>query len=160
MSKKLAVVALGGNALLRGDQLGTIEEQEQNTTDTLENLIFLIREGYDLVITHGNGPQVGNILMRNDAGEQMYGIADRMPIDICVADSQGGSRTHDRAHVQNMSSNSHGYKKDAVCLVTTVVVDKDDPAFSDPQKRLGERFTRRSRPMSSPGQRDGCSGKR
>ena len=89
MSKKLAVIALGGNALLRGDQVGTIDEQEQNTTDTLENLVFLLREGYDLVITHGNGPQVGNILMRNDAGEQMYGIA-QMPIDICVADSQGG----------------------------------------------------------------------
>jgi carbamate kinase len=89
MDKKLAVIALGGNALLRGDQVGTIEEQEQNTTDTLENLVFLIREGYDLVLTHGNGPQVGNILMRNDAGEQLYDIA-QMPIDICVADSQGG----------------------------------------------------------------------
>jgi carbamate kinase len=71
MEKKLAVVALGGNALLRGDQAGTIDEQEQNTTETLENLIFLINDGYDLVITHGNGPQVGNILMRNDAGEQL-----------------------------------------------------------------------------------------
>jgi carbamate kinase len=70
MSNKLAVVALEGNALLRGDQAGTIEEQEQNTMDTLENLVFLIKEGYNLVITHGNGPQVGNILMRNDAGEQ------------------------------------------------------------------------------------------
>ena len=69
---KLAVVALGGNAILRGDQLGTIEEQEQNTTDTLRNVMYLIKEGYKLVITHGNGPQVGNILMRNDAGEQMY----------------------------------------------------------------------------------------
>jgi len=89
MKKKLAVVALGGNALLRDNQLGTIEEQEKNTTETLENLIFLVRQGYDLVITHGNGPQVGNILMRNDAGEQLYDIA-QMPIDICVADSQGG----------------------------------------------------------------------
>ncbi|MBN1821564.1 MAG: carbamate kinase, partial [Prolixibacteraceae bacterium] len=64
---KLAVVALGGNALLRGDETGTIEEQEKNATETLENLIFLIKDGFDLVITHGNGPQVGNILMRNDA---------------------------------------------------------------------------------------------
>ena len=86
---KLAVVALGGNALLRGDEKGTIEQQETNTMDTLENLVFLLKEGYDLVITHGNGPQVGNILMRNDAGEQMYGIAP-MPLDVCVADSQGG----------------------------------------------------------------------
>jgi len=54
---KLAVTALGGNALLREDEKGTIEEQEKNTAETIENLIFLIREGYDLVITHGNGPQ-------------------------------------------------------------------------------------------------------
>ena len=81
MKRKLAVVALGGNALLRGEQAGTIDEQEENTTATLENLVFLIREGYDLIITHGNGPQVGNILMRNDAGEQMYNIA-QMPVDI------------------------------------------------------------------------------
>ena len=140
MSKKLAVVALGGNALLRGDQVGTIEEQEQNTTDTLENLIFLIKEGYDLVITHGNGPQVGNILMRNDAGEQMYGIA-QMPIDICVADSQGGIGYMIERMFKNVL-NRHGINKNVVCLVTTVVVDKDDPAFSDPQKRVGKIYTR------------------
>mgnify|MGYP004487256627 CR=1 FL=1 len=68
MEKKLAVVALGGNALLRGNQKGTIEEQNANTVDTLENLIYLIKEGYNLIISHGNGPQVGNILMSDDAG--------------------------------------------------------------------------------------------
>ena len=140
MSKKLAVIALGGNALLRGDQVGTIEEQEQNTTDTLENLIFLIKDGYDLVITHGNGPQVGNILMRNDAGEQMYGIA-QMPIDICVADSQGGIGYMIERMFKNVL-NKHNIRKNVVCLVTTVVVDKDDPAFSDPQKRVGKIYTR------------------
>ena len=136
MGKKLAVVALGGNALLRGDQLGTIDEQEKNTTDTLENLIFLIRDGYDLVITHGNGPQVGNILMRNDAGEQMYGIA-QMPIDICVADSQGGIGYMVERMFRNVL-NKHGIKKNVVCIVTQVLVDKDDPAFGDPQKRVGK----------------------
>jgi carbamate kinase len=140
MSNKLAVVALGGNALLRGDQIGTIEEQEQNTTDTLENLIFLIREGYDLVITHGNGPQVGNILMRNDAGEHMYGIA-QMPLDICVADSQGGIGYMIERMFRNVL-NRHGIEKNVVCLVTTVLVDKDDPAFSDPQKRVGKIYTK------------------
>jgi carbamate kinase len=140
MSKKLAVIALGGNALLRGDQVGTIEEQEQNTTDTLENLIFLIKEGYDLVITHGNGPQVGNILMRNDAGEQLYGIA-QMPIDICVADSQGGIGYMIERMFKNVL-NRHGIRKNVVCLVTTVVVNKDDPAFSDPQKRVGKIYSR------------------
>ncbi len=140
MSKKLAVIALGGNALLRGDQVGTIEEQEQNTTDTLENLIFLINEGHDLVITHGNGPQVGNILMRNDAGEQLYGIA-QMPIDICVADSQGGIGYMIERMFRNVL-NRHGINKNVVCLVTTVVVNKDDPAFSDPQKRVGKIYSR------------------
>jgi carbamate kinase len=140
MEKKLAVVALGGNALLRGDQLGTIDEQEKNTNDTLENLIFLIRQGYDLVITHGNGPQVGNILMRNDAGEQMYGIA-QMPIDICVADSQGGIGYMIERMLRNVL-NKHGIKKNVVCIITQVLVDKDDPAFGDPQKRVGKIYSK------------------
>jgi carbamate kinase len=140
MEKKLAVVALGGNALLRGDQLGTIDEQEKNTTDTLENLVFLIRQGYDIVITHGNGPQVGNILMRNDAGELMYGIA-QMPIDICVADSQGGIGYMIERMFRNVL-NKHGIKKNVVCIVTQVLVDKDDPAFSDPQKRVGKIYNK------------------
>ena len=65
MEKKLAVVALGGNALLRGNQKGTIEEQNANTVDTLENLVFLLKDGYNLIISHGNGPQLGNVLMDN-----------------------------------------------------------------------------------------------
>src|SRR5512133_2766856 len=140
MKKKLAVVALGGNALLRGDQAGTIDEQEQNTTETLENLVFLINEGYDIVITHGNGPQVGNILMRNDAGEQMYGIV-HMPIDICVADSQGGIGYMIERMLRNVL-NKHGIKRNVICIVTQVLVDKDDPAFGDPQKRIGKIYSR------------------
>lgn len=141
MKKKLAVVALGGNALLRGDQAGTIDEQEQNTTDTLENLIFLIKEGYDLVITHGNGPQVGNILMRNDAGEQVYNIA-QMPVDICVADSQGGIGYMIERMFRNVL-NRHGIEKNVVCVVTSVLVDINDHAFSDPQKRIGKIYTKK-----------------
>ena len=140
MKKKLAVVALGGNALLRDNQLGTIEEQEKNTTETLENLIFLISQGYNLVITHGNGPQVGNILMRNDAGEQMYNIA-QMPIDICVADSQGGIGYMIERMLRNVL-NKHGIRKDVVCIVSQVLVDKDDPAFKDPQKRVGKIYNK------------------
>ncbi|HUX56619.1 MAG TPA: carbamate kinase [Bacteroidales bacterium] len=140
MVKKLAVVALGGNALLRGDQIGTIDEQEQNTTETLENLVFLIEEGYDLVITHGNGPQVGNILMRNDAGEQLYNIA-QMPIDICVADSQGGIGYMIERMLRNVLT-KHGIDKNIICLVTQVLVDINDPAFSDPQKRVGKIYSK------------------
>ena len=87
--KKIAVVALGGNALLRGSEMGTIQQQEKNTYDTCKNLINIISKDYGLVITHGNGPQIGNILLRNEAGYENYKIS-KMPIDICVADSQGG----------------------------------------------------------------------
>lgn len=139
INRKLAVVALGGNALLRGDQIGTIDEQEENTAQTLENLIFLINEGYNLIITHGNGPQVGNILMRNDAGEQMYGIA-QMPIDVCVADSQGGIGYMIERIFRNVL-NKHGIDKNVICLVTQVLVDVNDPAFTDPQKRIGKIYT-------------------
>jgi carbamate kinase len=133
--KKVAVVALGGNALLRGDQAGTIEEQEQNTTDTLENLVHLINDGYELVLTHGNGPQVGNILMRNDAGDSVYNIP-QMPLDICVADSQGGIGYMIERMLRNVLT-KHGIDKEIVTLVTQVLVDKDDPAFSNPTKRVG-----------------------
>ncbi len=137
---KLAVVALGGNALLRGDQVGTIEEQEKNATDTLENLVYLIKDGYDIVIGHGNGPQVGNILMRNDAGEENYKIP-QMPLDVCVADSQGGIGYMIERMLRNVL-NKHGIKKEIVTLVTQVEVDKDDPAFQDPQKRVGKIYNK------------------
>jgi carbamate kinase len=140
MEKKLAVVALGGNALLRGDQVGTIDEQEENTTLTLENLVFLINEGYNIVITHGNGPQVGNILMRNDAGEQLYNIA-QMPVDICVADSQGGIGYMIERMFRNVL-NKHGITKNVICIVTQVIVDKNDQAFFNPQKRIGKIYTK------------------
>jgi carbamate kinase len=137
---KLAVLALGGNALLRGDQDGTIEEQEQNTKDTLENLMYLIKEGYNIVLSHGNGPQVGNILMRNDAGFENYGIP-QMPLDICVADSQGGIGYMIERILRNVLED-HGLKKDVVTMVTQVVVDKDDSAFKNPTKRVGKIYTK------------------
>lgn len=140
MKNKLAVVALGGNALLRDNQQGTIEEQEKNTTETLENLVFLVNEGYDLVITHGNGPQVGNILMRNDAGEQVYNIS-QMPLDICVADSQGGIGYMIERMLRNVL-NKHGIRKNVLCIVTEVIVDINDSAFTDPQKRIGKIYTK------------------
>ena len=137
--KKLAVVALGGNALLREKESGTIEQQEQNATDTLENLVWMLKEGYELVITHGNGPQVGNILMRNDAGEQMYGIAP-MPLDICVADSQGGIGYMIERMFRNVLK-KHGIRKNIITMVTLIEVDKNDPAFQNPAKRIGKMYS-------------------
>ncbi|MCG6190153.1 carbamate kinase [Maribellus maritimus] len=139
--KKLAVVALGGNAILRENEEGTIEQQEQNSTETLENLVHLINDGYELVITHGNGPQVGNILMRNDAGEQVYNIAP-MPLDICVADSQGGIGYMLERMMRNVL-NQHGIQKNVITMVTLVEVDRNDPAFSNPSKRIGKLYTQK-----------------
>jgi carbamate kinase len=132
---RLAVIAMGGNALLRDNQIGTIDEQEQNTTDTLENLVHLIREGYNLVITHGNGPQVGNILMRNDAGESVYGIP-QMPLDICVADSQGGIGYMIERMLRNVL-HKHGIQREVVTLMTMALVKEDDQAFKHPSKQIG-----------------------
>lgn len=135
----LAVIALGGNALLRDNQLGTIDEQEQNTYDTLENIVFLIRKGYNIVITHGNGPQVGNILMQTDAGEQLYGIP-QMPVDICVADSQGGVGYMIERMLRNVLKNHH-ISREVVTLITLTLVDPADPAFQNPTKRVGKKYT-------------------
>lgn len=136
--KKLAVVAFGGNAILRDNEEGTIEQQEKNATETLENLIHLIKDGYELVITHGNGPQVGNILMRNDAGEEMYQIP-AMPLDICVADSQGGIGYMIERMMRNVL-NKHGIRKNVITMVTLVEVDEHDPAFLNPAKRIGKTY--------------------
>src|SRR6056297_2479140 len=138
--RKLAVIALGGNALIRGDQAGTIEEQEQNVTDTLENLLFLLEEDYHIVISHGNGPQVGNLLMKNDAGEHMYDLP-QMPLDVCVADTQGEIGYMIERMMLNLLK-KHNIDKEVVTLVTQVEVDKDDPAFKDPQKRVGKIYNK------------------
>ncbi len=136
----LALVALGGNALLRDGQQGTINEQNENTVRTLESLMFLVEQGYNLVITHGNGPQVGNIMLRNDAGEMQYGIA-QMPLDICVADSQGGIGYMIERNLHNVL-NRHGLVRNVITLVTQVLVEPDDEAFRNPAKRIGRKFTK------------------
>lgn len=138
--KKIAVVALGGNALLRENETGTIEQQEENTTDTLENLIFLLNQGFELVITHGNGPQVGNILMRNEAGQQIYNIAP-MPLDICVADSQGGIGYMIERMMRNVLR-KHDIRKNIITLVTMATVNPNDPAFTRPTKGIGKIYSK------------------
>ncbi|MDR2927009.1 MAG: carbamate kinase [Cytophagaceae bacterium] len=137
---KLAVIALGGNALLRDNQAGTIEEQEANTTETLENIIFLLNEGYNLVLTHGNGPQVGNIVMQNDAGEQMYDIP-QMPLDICVASTQGSIGYMIERCLRNVLR-KHGIQRNVLSLISTVEVNPDDEAFNNPTKRTGRIYSK------------------
>ncbi len=135
MANKLAVIALGGNALLRGEQKGTIEEQEKNTYDTLKNVVYLMKEGYDIILNHGNGPQVGNILMRNDAGEEVYNIP-QMPLDVCVADSQGGIGYMIERMLRNVMI-EEGVERDIITIVTQVIVDKNDNAFQNLTKPVG-----------------------
>lgn len=136
MNKKLAVIALGGNALLRANQRGTIEEQEQASEDTMRNLIYLLREGYELIITHGNGPQVGNIMMQNDAGQIMYDLP-AMPLDVCVADSQGSIAYIIERQLRNVLREA-GIQKDVMSIITEVMVDINDPAFKNPTKAIGK----------------------
>lgn len=133
--KKLAVVAFGGNALLRGNQIGTITEQEKNAYDACLNLVQLLKSGYNIVVTHGNGPQVGNILLRNEAGNSVFKIP-KMPLDICVADSQGGIGYMLEQQLRNVLA-EHKIKKEVITIVTQVVVDKNDPAFKEPSKPVG-----------------------
>jgi carbamate kinase len=135
MNKKIAVVALGGNALLRGNEIGTIQQQEKNTYDTFIHLLKLLKNGYELVITHGNGPQVGNIMLRNEAGFREYKIP-QMPLDICVADSQGGIGYMIERQIKNILQ-EHKIKKNVVTIVTQVLVDKNDTAFIEPTKPVG-----------------------
>ncbi|HQJ45819.1 MAG TPA: carbamate kinase, partial [Ignavibacteriaceae bacterium] len=133
--KKTAVVAFGGNALLRGDEIGTIQQQEKNTYNTCINLVNLIKDDYNIVITHGNGPQVGNIMLRNEAGYNSYKIP-KMPLDICVADSQGGIGYMIERQMINILR-EHKIKKNVITIVTQVLVDQNDPAFQNPAKPVG-----------------------
>ena len=88
MAAKLAMIAFGGNALLRAGQKGTFPEQLENVERTCENLVPLLEKGYNVVIGHGNGPQVGNGLLRHQAGEKEYGLPAQ-PMDFCGAETQG-----------------------------------------------------------------------
>jgi carbamate kinase len=139
--KKLAVVALGGNALLRGDQRGTIDEQELNAYETSEKLLVLIKEKqYNLVVTHGNGPQVGNLLLNNDAGHKMYGLPE-MPLDICVAYSQGFIGYLIEQQLRNVLMHND-LDRDILTIITQVLVNKDDKAFQNPTKPIGPYYTK------------------
>lgn len=138
--KKLSVIAFGGNALLKSGQKGTIDEQEQNVYETCQHLVPLIKSGYDIVIGHGNGPQVGNVLLQHEAGHQVYDLP-KQPIDFCVAETQGSIGFMIEQQLRNVLA-EHGIQKNIVTLVTQVVVDKKDPAFKNPTKPVGPYYTK------------------
>lgn len=138
--KKLAVVAFGGNALIMPGEKGTIEEQESNAYKTSERLMQLINRDYNLVITHGNGPQVGNIMLANLAGKKTFDLPE-MPLDISVAYSQGFIGYIIEQQLRNVLK-AHDMDRDIISLITRVIVTKDDPAFQNPQKPIGPYYSK------------------
>lgn len=132
MSKKV-VVALGGNAILQAGQEGTFENQYNNIKGTANYLAKLIKEGYELVIMHGNGPQVGNILLQN---EEAKDVVPALPLDAISAESQGFIG-YMMLQALEEELQAAGVEKNVVNLVTRTVVSKDDEDFKDPSKPIG-----------------------
>ncbi len=138
MSSKTALLAIGGNSLIRAGQRGTIEEQFKNARMTAEYVAELIKMGFNLVITHGNGPQVGAQLIRSELGSsQVYS----MPLDVCVASTQGEIGYILQSSIQK-SLREKGIKNPVLTVITQVVVSEDDPAFKKPTKPVGPFYTR------------------
>jgi len=137
---KLAVIAFGGNALLRSGQKGTYQEQIQNVTETCESLIHLVHAGYNIVIGHGNGPQVGNVMLQHEAGQQVFGL-EAMPMDFCVSETQGSIGYLIEQGFRNVFA-KNGIQRNVVTLVTNVLVDKNDPMFQNPTKPVGPYYTK------------------
>lgn len=132
---KLVVVALGGNALLRSNQKGTYKEQIENVTDTCEALMSFIKNGDNLIIGHGNGPQVGNVMLQHEAGAKMFDV-QAMPMDFCVSETQGSIGYMIETGFRKVLS-QNGFKNNIVTLVTRVLVDGNDPMFKNPTKPVG-----------------------
>jgi carbamate kinase len=133
--KKLTVVALGGNAILQPGQRGTFEEQMRNVHVTCEQLARMVESGrYKVVVTHGNGPQVGNILLQNEVGKD---VAAPMPLFVCGAESQGLIGYMIQQNLGNLLAERGKAGIPIATVVTQVVVDRDDPAFTNPTKPVG-----------------------
>jgi len=138
MSNETLVIALGGNAITRPGEPGTIPQQFEHTAETLDHLKAVFHSSCGLVITHGNGPQIGNILIRVEEGERRV---PRLPLDTCVSDSQGGMGYMIQRLVCEL------FRREGICrsvatVITQVLVDCGDPDFEHPSKPIGEFYTR------------------
>ena len=136
---KLAVVAFGGNALLRSGQKGTYQEQIQNVTKTCESLLGLLKQDYNIVIGHGNGPQVGNVMLQHEAGNKSFDLPI-MPMDFCVSETQGSIGYLIEQGFRNIFVKEN-LKKNVVTLVTQVEVNGEDPMFKNPTKPVGPYYS-------------------
>jgi carbamate kinase len=131
----VAVVAIGGNSLIKDKDHQTVEDQYNALRETAVHIAKLVERGYEIVITHGNGPQVGFILLRSDIAKKVVGLHP-VPLDACGADTQGAIGYAIQRALGN-EFKVRGIKKPIVTVVTMVIVDKDDPAFKNPTKPIG-----------------------
>jgi carbamate kinase len=127
------VIALGGNALIKPGDKGTIEDQEKNIASSLDGIIKLIHEGHQIILTHGNGPQAGSRLIRNEMAEKEV---HPDPLVICVADTQGSMGYMIEQGLMNALSKA-GEAPKVATIVTQIEVSPDDSAFSNPTKPVG-----------------------
>ncbi len=133
---KTVVLAVGGNALLRPGDRGTAEEQMLRARETAENIYPLLRD-FKVVVTHGNGPQVGAILLQNETAKD---VVPPMPLDVCGAMSQGQIGYMLEQSFQNILEEK-GIDREIVTVLTRVIVDENDPAFENPTKPVGPFYT-------------------
>ena len=135
MTKKIAVVAIGGNSLIKDEKHKTVEDQYQAAKETTYHIADMIEQGWDVAIGHGNGPQVGFILRRSEIAAKVEGMHE-VPLDVCGADSQGAIGYALQQTLQNELF-KRGIKKPVATVVTQVLVDKNDKAFQNPSKPIG-----------------------
>ncbi len=132
---KLAVIAIGGNSLIKDDKTVTVESQYEAAKETAVHVADMVEQGWDVAIGHGNGPQVGYILRRSEIAAKTAGMHE-VPLDVCGADSQGAIGYALQQNLQNILY-QRGVKKSVATVITQVLVDKADPAFSKPTKPIG-----------------------
>jgi len=135
MPNKLAVIAIGGNSLIKDEKRKTVEDQYEAAKETTFHIADMIEQGWNVAIGHGNGPQVGFILRRSEIAAKVEGMHE-VPLDVCGADSQGAIGYALQQTLQN-ELNRRGIKKSVATVVTQVLVDKNDPAFKSPSKPIG-----------------------
>jgi len=139
MDRKLAVVAIGGNSLIKNRYKRTVEDQTLALAESVEYIVDLIELDYRVVISHGNGPQVGFIMLRSEIARKEAGL-HIVPLEIAVADTQG-SIGHQIELTLNNALVNRGLEPRCISMVAQVKVDKEDPGFLNPQKPVGEFYT-------------------
>jgi len=135
MAEKIAVVAIGGNSLIKEKSKATVEDQYQAAKETTFHIADMIEAGWNVAIGHGNGPQVGFILQRSEIAHRVEGLHE-VPLDVCGADSQGAIGYALQQNLQNELMR-RAIQKSVATVVTQVLVDKDDEAFKNPTKPIG-----------------------